>query len=177
MKKSTILVLLAVVSVSGLLFARSKASSPVFTPTRKPTAETLNYIFPGDSKLVFEQSDQLFVYSIKSMMASEQKNTFQGYPIVGRSEVKDKQSKAAVVAHFYDGVVDEGLPSGCFNPHHGLRAVKGNQVVDLVICFECSNVKIEYRGQSRVTSTGPKPEIFFNQILTDAGIRTNVSNN
>jgi hypothetical protein len=61
----------------------------------------------------------------------------------------------------------------CFCPRHVLRLVKGETVVDVVICYECHNYEMHQNG---VRLTGLTPAIgddsrpLLNRILTGAGV-------
>lgn len=169
-KNIVVLSALVAIGASIWLFARTRGPESFATPTRRPPIAELNKAFPADSRKVFEQSDRFILYSIKSMRAPNQTNTFHGYPIIGQSEIKDTKIKADLVAHFYDGMAGDIMAAGCFNPHHAIRAMKGQKTVDLVICFSCSGVEIHYGQQEGRTNVAREPERFYDAVLADAGV-------
>jgi hypothetical protein len=59
----------------------------------------------------------------------------------------------------------------CFNPRHGISATRGDQKVDLVICFECRQTRIYFndRKTSGVTTT-KSAQPTFDRSLEKAGI-------
>ena len=67
----------------------------------------------------------------------------------------------------------EGNVPACFRPRHGIHATRGQKVVDLLVCFECSQVEV-YSGGSDQPSLGLRtsgsPEPVFDKALRDAGI-------
>jgi len=169
MKKPLVaFLLIAAIGTSALLYRKTQTFQ---TPDRKPSEAELAKAFPGDSRVVFEQSDQFILYSIKPHTAPNRTGTFHDYPIVGQMQIKDKKIKADLIAHFYDGMADENIMSAaCFNPHHAIRAMRGKKVVDLVICFSCSGVQIYYAEEMGRTNVSETPERFFNHVLTNANI-------
>ena len=64
-----------------------------------------------------------------------------------------------------------GEAAACFNPRHGIRVKSGDKTVDLVICFECLQVKSfagDKDGPSYLTTRSPQPTL--DQVLTDAKV-------
>ena len=59
----------------------------------------------------------------------------------------------------------------CFFPRHGIRATLANEVVDLLICFECSTVYYLRAGESRRLNIDETPEKVLNRLLANASIR------
>jgi hypothetical protein len=104
------------------------------------------------------------------MPDSSRADTFHRYAIVGQTEIKDKKTKSDLVAHFYNGMAGESLSACCFNPHHAIRATKGQKTVDLVICFSCSGVEIYYGQAQGRAQVSQEPERFYNAVLAGAGV-------
>jgi hypothetical protein len=175
-KRMVVLSVLVATGASVWMFTRPRTSASFKTPTLKPSVAELNKAFPADSRKVFEQSDNFILYSIEPRPLSplqKQANTFQGYPIVRKIEITDQKTRADLVAHFYSGMADQialGYASGCFNPHHAIRATKGQKTVDLVICFLCSNVRVHYGELNSHTGVTREPESFYDAILREAGV-------
>lgn len=73
--------------------------------------------------------------------------SFHGYEVIRRVRVERAADRAEVVAslgrnmHWYND-----LKASCFSPRHGLRVTEGKDVVDLVICFECSRLDMYRNG-------------------------------
>src|SRR5438034_1390843 len=71
----------------------------------------------------------------------DSKEKFHEYPILGRVEIKDPKQKSELLALLYKGVrKSRGGTPGCFEPRHGIRAVAGTNWIELVICFECTQI-------------------------------------
>jgi len=98
-----------------------------------------------------------------------------GFKILGRTNLDQKQTVAAVNA-FKTAISDCGRASvACFDPRHALRITKGDQAYDLLLCYACHNLYV-YRGDKLFTSfcaTGsPKT---LNGLLTAAKIPLSTS--
>ena len=90
---------------------------------------------------------------------------------VGKTTVKDAEARKKVVSEFLKGMEGKIDPARCFNPRHGIRATHDGKTVDLVICFECLQVKSfagDKDGPSYLTTRSPQPTL--DQVLTDAKV-------
>jgi hypothetical protein len=97
---------------------------------------------------------------------------FHGWKVLGRTSVEAAETRAKLMAALEQGARENtGTAAGCFNPRHGIRATRGGQTTDLVICFECFQVQV-YAGDTRdggfLTTRSPQPA--FDQVLRDAGL-------
>jgi hypothetical protein len=63
------------------------------------------------------------------------------------------------------------MASGCFEPRHGLRAMKGTRSVDLVICFSCRWIEVHSEGKASSVWTSEAPKSAFNKVLRAAGVK------
>ena len=68
---------------------------------------------------------------------------FHGWQVVGRKKITDAADRSALLNDLAKHLRDEE-GALCFDPHHGLKATSKGEVVDLVICFECSLLFIYY---------------------------------
>jgi len=150
--------------------------------TKEPTAN-----FRGDNALsaaaqeILRSPEVFWLYSLDPVPADQRltpqpppstnappvrmKEIFHGHEVLGRAEIKDKTQQAALIKELDLGIKEgKGPPPACFNPRHGIRAVKGDQSVDLVICFECISIR-EYTSAERSIYTSPKPQKAFNDAL------------
>ena len=58
----------------------------------------------------------------------------------------------------------------CFNPRHAIRAKKGNDTVELLICFECGQIQIRSPWATNYLEITPDPAPTFNKVLKQAGV-------
>ncbi len=98
--------------------------------------------------------------------------TFHGYRILGAADVDDPTTRRRIVELVYDGVDGNTTTvAACFDPRHGIRATQGDRSIDLVICFECLQLKLYDSGTADggsglLTSRSPEPEMtrIFNEL-------------
>jgi hypothetical protein len=89
-------------------------------------------------------------------------NAFHGWTVLGRTTIQDTTQRKAVVGAIDRGVAESGVPAHCFEPRHGVRATRGQSVVELVICFECRQIESFVDGKaagSALTSASPKAQL------------------
>src|SRR5262249_35638882 len=105
--------------------------------------------YPEEQKLpdkvwaILNEADQLELLSLDPDQEKDSKDKFHGWNVLGKTEIKDKKAREGVVSAVSKGVKEsDGTRANCFEPRHGVRASKGKQTVDLVICFECLSVEI-----------------------------------
>ncbi|HJZ53912.1 MAG TPA: hypothetical protein VKE74_03090 [Gemmataceae bacterium] len=96
-----------------------------------------------------------------------------GYPVLGKVEVTDPGQRQKVYSAIRGAVRNPPPGSKCFIPRHAIRAVKGDETVDMVICFQCHNYE-HHRGGKEVSGPNPlissDPEALLDKILSDAGV-------
>lgn len=104
--------------------------------------------------------------------ADQTANTMQGYGILGSTTLTGA-SRTKAVAAVYDSISGtNGIVALCFNPRHGVRCRRGDQTIDVVICFECQSLYI-YENDQRTSSVpiGHQGAATLTQLLSDAGIQ------
>ena len=97
---------------------------------------------------------------------------FHGYRILGEAAVDDPDTRARIVRLVYNGIDGNTTTSAaCFDPRHGIRATHEGRSIDLVICFECLQLKLYDSGSEdgsggMTTSRSPEPEMtrIFNEL-------------
>jgi len=92
---------------------------------------------------------------------------FHGYAVLGRAPIVDSGLRVEVVVDFYQSAREAGGMFLCFMPHHGVHAVRGGAVVDLVICFHCLQYVL-FDGQERPYGLlSPHAEPLFRRIVAE----------
>jgi hypothetical protein len=128
---------------------------------------------PKDARLALEQADSFELFSLSPDRPEKPlKDGFQGWKILGKTSVKDKEVRKKLVTAFEQGIEQmDGLPAACFNPRHGLRVTRKGKTVDYVVCFECLQVAVcdgeDHKAPLRINAS---PEPLFDRILRDAGV-------
>jgi hypothetical protein len=168
------LTLLGLCAVGTTAFVAGCLLMPEGSKIPRPVAEALD----GPDRAV-SATYSFTLYSLEpDQNAAASPNTpsatesFHGYPVLGKTEVKDAVVRRKLVAAFNHGVHDhDGSAAACFLPHHGIRVQKGKDIVDLVICFQCAQVKMFNNGEPLETlliSTSPRAA--FNDVLDRARV-------
>jgi len=128
---------------------------------------------PDDLKTILEKADKFELLSLEPEHLKEKPaDGFHGWKVLGRTTVKDAETRKTLLAAFEKGVEEnKGEVARCFDPRHGIRATHGDKTVELVICFECYQVKA-FAGEGALKGflvTG-SPQPAFDKVLTDAKV-------
>ena len=107
-----------------------------------------------------------------SQPTSHPADDFHGWRVLGRTTVADAPTRKRLNDALRAGAREsDGTAERCFNPRHGVRVVRGDRIVDLVICFECLQVRvIENDQQSEGFLVSESPQAVFDDVLRSAGI-------
>jgi hypothetical protein len=121
---------------------------------------------PDDNKLpeavtaILDKAEQIELLSLDP----------DGRKVLGSTTIKDAETRKKVLAALYKGIKDsDGKYAKCFEPRHAIRAIVDGKAVDLVICFECLQIKIVSPIEGRVLTTAT-PQATFDKVLTDAKV-------
>jgi hypothetical protein len=140
---------------------------------------------PAELEDLLTNADEFTLFSINPDpdFSHQSTNTFQDHVILGQLDVKSVETRRKLIADLDDGIsqVTKAEAGGlyemvnCFNPRHAIRAKKGNQLVKLLICFECGEIQIHSNNgrtwDFRIPAdVGPKFEDIFNNVLKDGGV-------
>jgi hypothetical protein len=128
-----------------------------------------------------DDPDRLILYSLDplhpdqgDLAEADRKGEYLYYfPVLGKVEVADSRQRREILAAIRRAIRNPPKPANCFEPRHAVRAVKGSQTVDVVICFECRNYSVSRTQESLSGTTltiAPDPEPLFDKILSDAGV-------
>jgi hypothetical protein len=99
---------------------------------------------------------------------------FHGYSILGSTTVTDAAVRTKVTKAFLDAVIERhsNFTTCLFWPRHGLRLTTGDSSVDMVICFQCGEVRSFDDDQALPTFRIQKPaESVLDDVLRAAGVR------
>jgi hypothetical protein len=158
--RPTLLLVLALATGGTLASAAHPTPPPHAPPAPKPPekpfvgrdTEAVKAAFPGTDRDVLEQPESLELLSIHPYpdgdgKPANEKESFQGYKVLGRAAVTEAAERRALVEAVYKGLNDRYGPApACFNPRHALRAKKGEVTVDVVICYECETVQVHSKA-------------------------------
>ncbi|MEM7311092.1 MAG: hypothetical protein AAF682_30760 [Planctomycetota bacterium] len=89
--------------------------------------------------------------------------SFHDYGILGRQREDEAEAVAQLMQLVREGInASEGMAALCFNPRHGLRIERAGRVVDLVICYECLQIRSYGPGEEQeqlLTSDRVEPAV------------------
>lgn len=119
----------------------------VITGTTSPAGDKKPNKLPADVQAILNKADTFELYSLDPERSRNKKDAggadFRGWTILGKTAVKDAETRKRLVTALYDGIAkSDGSGARCFDPRHGIRASAEGKSVDLVICFECSWVYV-----------------------------------
>ncbi|MDQ2687793.1 MAG: hypothetical protein M3Y28_08005 [Armatimonadota bacterium] len=137
---------------------------------KTPTTEQLAKAFPGQSRDILENSQQFTLYSLDASNVPQEKETFRGWGVLGKTEVSDPKVRRLLIRSLYDSIARGGWQASCFVPHHAIHAVRAGESVDVIICFHCGQVAVVSGGQDATATITHDPPPAFDQVLTQAGI-------
>ncbi|WP_425613916.1 hypothetical protein NA78x_003761 [Anatilimnocola sp. NA78] len=150
---------------SAAIVAGPLKPNQIYTPQKIPE--------PADSALT--DAESMVLYSLDPdfrAKGSKDRPQFCGWSVLGKTAIRDASVREELVATLREATANNpGLVAACFNPRHGLRLVKGDKTVDLVICFECFSAQI-FVDDKPVGGflTTHSPRAAFDAPLTAAGI-------
>lgn len=140
---------------------------------------------PAEVEAALDKADEIVLRSISpkhGLNIFEREPGPGDYPLLG--EVKlTKRDRDRVVAAFRSAAADQAEANkkangaggvGCFIPRHAMRLKHKEVTYDLLICFECSNVRIykdgkEIEGVGILNRDGKHSKV-LNDVLTAAKI-------
>jgi hypothetical protein len=93
---------------------------------------------------------------------------FHGYRVLRQISIASLETRGQLISALERGVHEnQGATALCFNPRHGIRAVRKGRTADFVICFECLQVQVTGEGAGGfLVSNSPKP--VFDKVLREA---------
>jgi hypothetical protein len=168
-----------IVATIVILFGLS--ASVWFFHTRKAQAafDRSENVLPAEAVNVITNADRFVLFSLDPIPKSlhehqgrDIEQTFHDYPVLGRVTITNKDERTELLNAFFKGIRDsDGSIALCFNPRHGISAVRREEVIDLVICFECRQTQVYFNGSNaKRLSTTRSPQAAFDRSLEKAGI-------
>jgi hypothetical protein len=129
----------------------------------------------GNIDSTAREATQFTLYSLDPSRSPDEKKPaserFHGWPVLGKLEVTDPADRKKLLDALDAGIkASDGTVAACFNPRHGIRAVKGGDTIEYVICFECLQVEIHKNGKRESKLTTDDPAEVFNDYLVKAGL-------
>jgi hypothetical protein len=132
--------------------------------------------FPDSLWQLMANADALTLFSLLPDPHSKSSGAdrFHGYPVLGKVEVGASPRRAEILEVLHRGIFGDSIVKRCWDPHHGIRAVSGEQALDLVICFICECMQVFADcGSDKYewADIGTAPESVLDGVLSAAGVR------
>ncbi len=130
---------------------------------------------PGPVLESFQDADEIVLYSLEPHPSKidPDDQIFHGQGLIlGETVIADAETRRSILTALESGVREhDGPVPSCFDPRHGIRIRKGEQVQDLVICFECVQIHW-YQNDERAGHfrTSPTPQPVLDAILKAADV-------
>ena len=119
---------------------------PVLVPCLAACEASSESPFDAHVTLVLESPDTFAILALEPLhvdLSQAEGETFHGYRVLGQAELTSAAERQQLLEAVYRGIhKSKGLAAACFNPRHGIHAVRAQDTVDLVICFECLQIHI-----------------------------------
>ena len=132
---------------------------------------------PWEIRTILKRCDALELLSISPNRNSAASNSapvaasFEGYPVLGRLTLTDPDACHTTVSALLTSIDHATFVEfGCFNPRHAMRARRGTETVDLLICYECNSVVVLHGKETLKVKVSLSSKAVLNKLLTDAGI-------
>ena len=156
------------------LIARTLLIAAVFIAASANAADKEKNKLPDEVKAILDKADRLEVYSLDPKPLKDKTDGFHGFKPLDKTEVKEADTRKDLVKALTKGVEENTSgPAFCFNPRHGIHAVKDKKSVDLVICFECAQIFIyldDGNKLSGVVYVEKSPQPAFDKVLKAAEV-------
>lgn len=129
---------------------------------------------PADVSWSMSSADEVMLFSLQPNPVGDatdlSADRFHGHKVLGSVRVSGAD-RVRLLTALRTGVADhDGSGAMCFIPHHGIRLKSGERTTDLVICFQCYQVKVYEDGGESSFRVSRSPRDTFNEILDKAKV-------
>lgn len=127
------------------IVALALAACEPLSSSREGRDDAVRYQLPARVIAILERADSMELFALGDLERDGEPATgerFAGRPVIGRTSVQDPHDSSAVARALYRAVHHGSGQMLCFAPHHGVRARRGSDVIELAICYSCLQMKI-----------------------------------
>lgn len=127
---------------------------------------------PADVVDILAKAEQLELYSLDpdDDLEKPPPDAFHRHRVLGKTVVSDEAVRKHVIAGLEKGVAQGTRPAKCFWPRHGVRVTHNGKTLDLVICFQCSQLSFILGDKAETVVISKSPESVLDKTLKDAGV-------
>lgn len=96
-------------------------------------------VLTAEAQQVLLEADRFEVMAIECERRPDpgEDALLEQYPVERRDAVPSREDRVRLLSRIYQGIDEGTTPATCFLPHHAVRATRGEQFVELIICFMC----------------------------------------
>jgi hypothetical protein len=156
----------------GLLVGCSRQAANQPSPPEDNSKERFQHLPPDVRELLefLDNADEFELASLdpKHNDRNSEKTDYDCWRVLGRTPINDHETRTRLVNALLHGIEESGKGFKCFDPRHGIRAVRGGKILVFTICFGCGHVYVS-PGKGHFTISGSPGDV-FNQTLEKAGI-------
>jgi hypothetical protein len=154
-----------------------EANPPTSPPTQQARTELkLKEGMTPAMEAILRGADKLVLFSVdpRSGLFDDRSRggasgSFRGgHQILGSVEVKDAREREQLVKAWEDGL--GGDVSMCWAPRHGIRAIRGDEALEIIVCFQCSHFYADTATERSSGAIRSSTATIFNRILKAAGV-------
>jgi hypothetical protein len=121
---------------------------------------------------ILEQADVVDLIALNPEGVRGEAEAFHGHGVLGRATIRNADDIRTLAAAFLRGRRQGGSAYLCFDPRHGIHVRHGDQDLDLVICFECTQGYLYFgRFQEFWFGISNSPRTSFDQVFEKAGLQ------
>lgn len=146
-------------------------------PAPRPSVEVPMLVeLPGELGAVLAEAMEWEVMALHPSLpdpGEQLEDSFHDFEVLGRARLGSARDRAALAAALNAGIAgNDSVAARCFMPRHGIRAETPSGRVDLVICFQCLQVRVFDGGEEPVQEllTTEDPREIFDAIYGAAGL-------
>lgn len=131
---------------------------------------------PEPAAGVLGGAEELEVFSIESSMERrgepmpEGAELLHGNRVIAKAAVTDAAEREAIVSIVEGGLDPSVPPALCFVPRHAVRAKRAGKTIELVICYQCNQVKVFVDGLDGETLTTSNVQKDLDAAFQRAGL-------
>jgi hypothetical protein len=128
---------------------------------------------PTETKTFLLTASEFILFSLDPDLDFEHKAkiTFKEHRVIGSTSISATEERTNLVKALEYGIANGAGAADCFDPRHGIRAKKGDQTIECLICFECGTVLVYSNTSTNGYVTSKDPSKTFNAYLAIHKVR------
>lgn len=120
-----------------LALALALAACEPLSVTRDGRDDAVRYQLPPGAIAILDHADELVLFALGDRDdEGAEGERFGDRPVLGRVELAE-HDRRYVASALYRGIHRAHGQALCFVPHHGIRARRGDEVIELLVCLSC----------------------------------------